>query len=82
MVKVISLSDKAYGNLRGLKTDDESFSDVVLRLVGKESKHSILEFAGVWKGHGDLMAAFKMIKRERKIHSGIRSPHRKHCLCT
>jgi predicted CopG family antitoxin len=35
MTKMVQLSDEAYGRLRALKKGDESFSDVVLRLVPK-----------------------------------------------
>ena len=48
MVKVISLSNPAYEKLKGMKQGQESFSDVVLKLVEKGKKKSLLEFAGVW----------------------------------
>ena len=51
MTKVISLSEKAYETLKGMKKPGESFSDVVIRVANKEKKKSILEFAGTW--HGD-----------------------------
>lgn len=51
MTKVISLSEKAYETLKGMKKPGESFSDVVIRVAAKEKKKSILEFAGTW--HGD-----------------------------
>ena len=50
MTKVISLSEKAYQTLKGMKKTGESFSDVVLRVADKEKKRSIMEFAGCWKG--------------------------------
>ena len=49
MVKVISLSEAAYVELKDMKQSDESFSDVVQRLaqlVG--NKRDINEFFGVW----------------------------------
>ena len=36
MTKLVQLSEEAYARLRGMKRRDESFSDVVLRLVGKD----------------------------------------------
>jgi predicted CopG family antitoxin len=36
MTKTISLSDEAYELLKSIKRDDESFSDVIKRLVGKK----------------------------------------------
>lgn len=36
MTKAVQLSDEAYARLRTLKRDDESFSDVVLRITGRE----------------------------------------------
>ncbi len=48
MVKVISLSNKAYSTLKALKRGDDSFSDTVLHLSEKGKKKSLLEFAGKW----------------------------------
>lgn len=48
MVKVISLSNKAYMTLKALKRGEDSFSDVVLKLSEKEKKPSIMDFAGKW----------------------------------
>jgi predicted CopG family antitoxin len=71
MTKVISLSEKAYGTLKKLKREDESFSDVVLRLSGKEGKESILHFSGAWKGD-DIDEVFSTIKKDRKRASSRR----------
>jgi predicted CopG family antitoxin len=45
MTNVISLSKKAYQTLKELKRPNESFSDAVLRIAGREPKKSILEYA-------------------------------------
>ena len=66
MVKVISLSEKAYHDLKGLKDSGESFSDVVLKLVEKEVSGSILDFSGIWKGYHELDGIFSGIKKDRK----------------
>lgn len=50
MVKVISLSETAYKELKEKKRNEESFSDVVIRLIETEKRPSILELAGKWPG--------------------------------
>ena len=65
MVKVISLSEKAYGTLKKLKRKDESFSDVVLRMAGHEKRKSLLEFAGKWTGD-DIDKVFSVVVKDRK----------------
>ncbi len=70
MVKVVSLSDRAYTSLKGIKSGEESFSDVVLRLVVGEAKRSLLGFAGMWKGHDEFAAIFRAVEKERR---GFRS---------
>lgn len=44
MSKSIRLSEEAYERLKARKQDDETFSDVVLRLAGERS---LLELAGI-----------------------------------
>lgn len=65
MTKVISLSEKAYGTLKKLKRNDESFSDVVLRLSEEEKRESILRFSGAWRG-GDIDNVFETVMKDRK----------------
>jgi len=65
MVKVISLSDKAYSTLRGIKGDHDSFSDVVLKLASQK-RGSIMEFAGVWRDNEELDPIFKSVEKARK----------------
>ena len=65
MTKVISLSKKAYQTLKDLKKPDESFSDVVLRMVGEKKKKSLLEFSGKWAGD-DIDEVFAQIKKDRE----------------
>ena len=48
MVKVISLSEKAYKTLKELKRKDESYSDIIL-VLSKSKKESLLKFAGILK---------------------------------
>lgn len=65
MTKVISLSNPAYEKLKDMKQGQESFSDVVLRLVEKGKKKSLLEFAGVWKNKPEMDGIFGRIIEER-----------------
>jgi len=65
MTKVISLSNKAYQTLKDLKGPAESFSDVVLRVVGEKKKKSLLEFSGKWAGD-DIDEVFAQIKKDRE----------------
>ena len=65
MVKVISLSNKAYGTLKSLKREKESFSDVVLKLVNKEKKISLIQFAGIWKEIPEMDNIFENIIKDR-----------------
>jgi predicted CopG family antitoxin len=48
MVKMVSLSNKAYSELKVAKNKDESFSDVILRLLESHTK-DIKKFAGILK---------------------------------
>ncbi|MAF51347.1 MAG: antitoxin [Nanoarchaeota archaeon] len=45
--KTISIMDDAYNILLSRKHENESFSEVIRKLVGK--KTDIMEFAGAWK---------------------------------
>lgn len=66
MTKVISLSDEAYGSLKKLKKEDESFSEVVMELANERKKRSLLKLAGVWKDDPDIEKAFKQVLADRK----------------
>jgi predicted CopG family antitoxin len=66
MTKVISLSEKAYETLKGMKKPGESFSDVVLRVAKEKKKKSLLEFSGTWEGDdADEVLALLMKDREQ-----------------
>jgi predicted CopG family antitoxin len=65
MTKVISLSNEAYQKLKNSKKPGESFSDVVLRVVGEKKKKSLLEFAGTWEGD-DIDEVFSRVLRDRE----------------
>ncbi len=65
VTKVISLSEKAYETLKGMKEPGESFSDVVLRVAKPKKKKSLLEFSGKWVGN-DIDEVFAKIKKDRE----------------
>ncbi len=69
MTKVISLSEKAYQTLKGMKKTGESFSDVVLRVADKEKKRSIMEFAGCWKGDDADEVLAEIMKDRENVKS-------------
>lgn len=67
MVKVISLSETAYKELKSKKRNEESFSDVVLRLIETEKKPNILDFAGKWPGtNKEAIYIKKELEKDRK----------------
>ena len=75
MVKVISLSNKAYATLKALKRGDDSFSDVVLKITEKEKKPSIMDFWGKWPGTDkELDMIEETLAKERK-HVKAREVH-------
>jgi len=65
MTRVISLSDEAYEELRKLKKDRESFSDVVIKITSKEKK-PLTDFFGKWPEPKELNRIEKELETERK----------------
>ncbi len=53
MVKVISLSEAAYKELKSNKGTNESFSDVVMKLSKNKTKRPLMDFFGVFKENAD-----------------------------
>lgn len=70
MVRMVSLSDRAYGVLKGIKGRNESFSDIVLKLVETPRKTDIMELAGAWKEMKELDAVFYGILDKRRKYKG------------
>jgi predicted CopG family antitoxin len=67
MVKVISLSDAAYAQMRLLKQEGESFSDVVIKLVGYSRKRSLMDLFGAWPGGPEELNRIEQeLKEQRK----------------
>jgi predicted CopG family antitoxin len=70
MVKMVSLSNKAYSELKDVKNKDESFSDVILRLL-KNSTKDIKRFAGILKDDkSELDWMEERISEDRKNNKG------------
>ena len=59
--KTITLTDEAYQQLRAMKRDDESFTDVVLRVTGSEK--DIMKGFGSW-ADTDLREAVEAAQEE------------------
>ena len=66
MVKVISLSEKAYGALKRRKYSGKSFSDVVLDLTEEKKKPSIMDLAGCLKDDPESVKVFESVIKDRK----------------
>ena len=66
MVKVISLSEEAYEKLKGKKTAEKSFSDVVIELIEKKPKKSIMDLFGALKDDKESIKAFEESFKSRK----------------
>lgn len=60
--RTISISDEAYGRLKAMKKEKESFTDVIKRLTGRRS---LLEIAGFLK-EDEALEMEKVIKEMRK----------------
>ena len=66
MVKVISLSEAAYEKLKKRKTAGKSFSDVVIELVDKKPKKSIMDLFGALKNDKESIKSFEESYKARK----------------
>ena len=70
MVQMVSLSDRAYSVLKGIKGRNESFSDIVLKLVETPRKKDIMELAGAWKDMDELDNIFRDVLDKRRKYKG------------
>ena len=67
MVKVISLSNEAYGRLKARKRNGMSFSDVVIELVERgKNKKDIMKFAGAFARDDDWKKTMDTILENRR----------------
>jgi predicted CopG family antitoxin len=71
MAKTISLSDEAYNLLKSIKRRDESFSDVIKRLIGNKGNLSeLLDLYPELKDSEDFEVAVE--KAKKSIDNRIR----------
>ncbi len=64
--KLVSLSSEAYRTLLRRKKADESFSQVIVREMGKKTKPDIMQFAGIFSGNANKWKEVeKQIYRDR-----------------
>lgn len=69
MTKVISISDKAYEELKKLKAE-KSFSEIILSVLKKRSNERFLSSIGSWKMSDEEAEKLKKrVYEERKIGS-------------
>lgn len=68
MSKSIRLSEEAYERLAAHKHDDETFSEVVLRLAGERS---LLEIAGILDDEEAAEVRDAVEKRRERRRSGL-----------
>jgi len=67
MVKPVSLSNEAYEVLSSMKKENESFSDVVVRLSFEHKKSNIMKFFGKWPSDKKELSKIKeKIYEDRK----------------
>jgi len=67
MTKVVSLSNRAYDEMKAIKHSDESFSDVVIRLINRSKKRSLSDFVGRWPGPPEELDRIqKILDEDRK----------------
>ena len=66
MVKPVSLSNEAYGILSKMKINNESFSDVVLRLAEGKKKTDLTKFFGIWKNRPEWDKIKEILEEDRK----------------
>ncbi len=69
MTKVISLSEKAYTELKKRKEEGESFSDVVLKMARGKRSDSIMELSGTWAGDDAEEVLAQIMKQRRATRS-------------
>lgn len=66
MTKVISISEDAYEGLKDLKKNEESFSEVIRKLVMKEKRKGLLDLSGSWKENNEMLRIMKSVIEDRR----------------
>ena len=65
MTKTVALSDEAYELLSHAKSEKESFTQAVIKLVSTQKKKSVMSLAGVWKEDEEIRKIFDKLHKER-----------------
>ena len=70
--KTISLNEKSYKMLKKLKKENESYSDLIVRLCSMQAlflKDPLLEFSGIFSEDNELWEEIEqIIKSYRALH--------------
>ncbi len=67
--KTLTISEEAYNALARLKSKDESFTKVILRLVPRKSKGNLLEYIRSFAPDNELADRLeKVLEKRQKIH--------------
>ncbi|MCK4380619.1 MAG: antitoxin VapB family protein [Candidatus Lokiarchaeota archaeon] len=70
--KTISLNEKSYKMLKKLKKENESYSDLIIRLCSMQDpflKDPLLEFSGIFSEDNELWEEIEqVIKSYRNLH--------------
>jgi predicted CopG family antitoxin len=71
--KTLTISEKAYNSLARLKSKDESFSKVILRLSQQKTKGNLLDYVRSFKPDHELADRIEeVLKKRRKIRLASR----------
>ncbi len=65
--KTLTVSEEAYNALARLKSKDESFTKVILRLAGKRSKGTLLEYVRSLPPNEELAAKVEKVLEKRSL---------------
>lgn len=67
MTKVISISDDAYTALKSIKSDDESFTKIILKLTKRHKNEGLLELAGALEDESFADEVVKIYNDRQKV---------------
>jgi predicted CopG family antitoxin len=65
--KTITISEEAYAALARMKTENESFTEAILRLVKKKEKGTLLDYIKSLEPDEEFAELLKEVLKERKL---------------